>query len=106
MEPQTADGRHTEELLLLNDGATVGYRLGALKTASLLASEIASQEKMLKGVARLVRAGKLTKPEGAAEDAAINQELDVLRDTLLRTTGELPLPPLPRHRGGLTLLSP
>lgn len=105
MEPQSADGKHTEELLLLNDNATVRYRLGALKTVSLLESEIASQEKMLREVARLVRTGKLTKKEGAAEAAAINNELDVLRDMLLRTTGELPLPALPRHRVGLTLLS-
>ena len=104
VEPRTPNGTHMEELLQLNDDATVQYRLGTLTTIRLFSAEIDNLERQLKGVDDLLRKDKISQSQHAAEILLINQELATARYTLQTHTGELPLPPLKKQRLGVSLL--
>lgn len=106
VDPKTKDGQYTEELLQLNDEATVKYRLGALKTVQLYDAEIQAHERDLKMLARLLREGKIAQQQFDHEAPLIEQALKDMQHTLQSYTGELPLPPLPRQRLGVPLFSP
>lgn len=95
-----------EELLQLNDDATVQYRLSTLTTVRLFSAEIDNLEQQLKEVDDLLRKGKISQTQHAAEILVINQDLATARYSLQSHTGELPLPPLRKQRQGLTLLPP
>lgn len=43
MVGRTPEGKHTEELLQLNDTATVQYRLGTLRTVRMYSVEISDK---------------------------------------------------------------
>lgn len=104
VEARTPEGKHTEELLQLNDTATVQYRLVTLRTVRMYSAEIDEQEKLLNDVARLFRQGKISQDQFDEEMQLIRQELDDLRRTMQTYSGELPLPPLPRQRLGVSLV--
>lgn len=106
VEARTSEGKHTEELLQLNDTATVQYRLGTLRTVRMYSVEISEQEQQLKDVARLFREGKITQKQHNEETQSIQDEIDDLRRTMQTYSGDLPLPPLPQQRLGVTLVSP
>jgi len=106
IEYRTLHGKHTEELLQLNDDAVVQYRLGTLKTVRLYTAEIQQLEYQLKAIVGLLKAGTISQAQCDAEVQAINQELACLRYTLQAQTGELPLPPLRKIRLGVSLISP
>lgn len=106
VEARTPNGKHTEELLQLNDDAIVQYRLGTLKTVRLYTAEIQQLEYQLKTIAGLLKADTISQTQYDAEVQAINQELACLRYTLQTQTGELPLPPLRKIRLGVSLISP
>ncbi len=106
VEARTPEGKHTEELLQLNDTATVQYRLGTLRTVRMYSVEISEQEQQLKDVALLFREGKITQKQHDEETQSIRDEIDDLRRTMQAYSGELPLPPLPRQRLGVSLVAP
>ena len=106
VEARTPHGKHTEELLQLNDDAVVQYRLGTLTTVRLFAAEIEQQERQLKALTGQLRAGKISQTQYDAEEQAINQDLADLRHILKSHTGELPLPPLRKKRFGVSLVKP
>lgn len=104
VEARTPYGKHTEELLQLNDDALVQYRLGTLTTVRLLTAEIEQQELQLKAVAKQLKANLITQAEYATEEQAINDDLTSLRYTLQAHKGEVPLSPLRKTRLGITLI--
>lgn len=106
VEPKTPHGKHTEELLQLNDEAVVQYRLNALKIVQVFSAEIAELELQLKALADMLRRGEISQAKYDLEAQAINQDLAELRHTVQAQTGELPLPPLRAQRQGIVLLSP
>lgn len=105
VEPKTPDGRHTEDILQLNDDATVQYRLGTLLTVRLYSSEIEQQERKMKAIAGLLRQDQISQTEYDAEILFVSQELALLRRTMQAHTGELPLPPLKKQRLGVSLVA-
>ena len=105
VESKSPHGKHTEELLQLNDDAVVQYRLNALKIIQIFSAEIAKQELQLKTLPGLLRSGKISQAEYDLDVQDINQHLAELRHTLQAQTGELPLPPLRAQRQGIVLLS-
>lgn len=104
VEARTFYGKHTEELLQLNDDAVVQYRLGTLTTVRLLAAEIEQQELQLNEIAGQLKAGLISQAEYDAEEQAISQDLIGLRHTLRAHKGELPLTPLRKNRLGISLI--
>lgn len=104
VEPRTPEGKHTEELLQLNDDATIQYRLGTLRTVRMYSAEIEEHERQLRLVARLHRERKISQGDFDDEMLSIQQELEELRRTMQSHTGELALPPLPKQRLGVSLL--
>lgn len=106
VEHRTVEGEHTAELLQLNDAATVQWRLGTLRTVRMYATEIDEQSSLLKTAARLLREGKMSQAQFDDEAKSIHEELEDLRRTMQSFTGELPLPPLPKQRLGVSLLAP
>jgi uncharacterized protein (TIGR02646 family) len=104
VEPKTTHGKHTEELLQLNDEALVQYRLGTLTTVRLYSNEIQLQEQLLDALAKKRRSLEMTRIDFDAEEQSIKQEIATLRSTLQSFTGELPLPPLRKKRLGVSLL--
>lgn len=106
VEARSLHGKHTEELLQLNDDTVVQYRLGTLTTVRLYVEEIDQQERQLKALAGKLRAGTISQTQYDAEEQHINQDLDCLCHTLKKQTGELPLPPLPKTRLGVSLIKP
>ena len=96
---------HTEELLQLNDYATVQYRLGTLTTVRLYSAEIEKMERQMKAIAGRLRDDKISQDRHDAELLSISQDLESLYRTLYTHTGELPLPPLQKKRLGYTLLA-
>lgn len=106
VEPKTHHGKHTEELLQLNDDTVVQYRLNASKIVQIFSAEIAKQELLLKALPGLLRSGKLSQAEYDFDVQEINQHLVELRHTVQAQTGELPLPPLRAQRQGMVLLFP
>lgn len=106
VEARTPEGKHTEELLQLNDVATVQYRLATLRTVKMYATEIGVQQQLLKDLARLLRQTKITQAEHDSEALSIQQELDDLSRTMQTYSGDLPLPPIRRQRFGMSLVAP
>lgn len=104
VEPRTAHGTHTVELLQLNDDATIQYRRGALKTVQLFFAEIANLKEQQREVAARLQRGQISQAVHDQEIDAINEGLAELQRTVDEVTGELALPPLPRQRNGLALL--
>lgn len=106
VEPKTPHGMHTEELLQLNDDATVQYRLGTLTTVRLFSAEIEQLERQMKAIAGRLRDGKISQDRHDAELLSISQDIAALRRILHTHTGELPLSPLRKQRLGYPLLAP
>lgn len=106
VEPRTPYGKHTEELLQLNDVATIQYRLGTLTTVRLFSAEVVKQERDLGVITGLLRDGKISQNEYDADVQSINQELTDLRCIMQKHTGELPLHPLRKKQLGIVLASP
>lgn len=104
VEVRTPYGKHTEELLQLNDDALVQYRLGTLTTFRLLTAEIEQQELQLKAVAERLKADLITQAEYEAEKQAISEDLACLCHTLQAHKGDIPLPPLRKSRLGISLI--
>lgn len=105
VDPRTPEGKYTEELLQLNDVATVQYRLSTLRTVSMYLSAIDKHELQVKAVRRLFNEGKISQTEFDDEMASMGSELDDLRRTMQSYSGELPIPALQRQRFGVTLLT-
>lgn len=105
VEPRTPEGQYTEELLQLNDAATVHYRLSTLRTIRMYLSEIDEHEAEVRFVTRLFRDGRISKVDFDVEMTSISSELTELRSTMHSYTGELPIPSLPKQRLGVVLLA-
>jgi len=103
VDVRSSFGQHTAELLQLNEDTVVQYRLGTLKTISLYAAEIDQQERLLNALAAQHQVGAISLAQYNAEAQASHQELAILRQTLQTYTSQLPLPPLPVKRLGVTL---
>lgn len=105
IETRTPYGKHTEELLQLNDDATVKYRLNTLKIVQLCSAEIKNLEHQLEYLSRLLRDNKISQAQYNVEVQSIKLEQEELHGTMQAQTGELPLPPLRKQRQGITLLA-
>lgn len=105
VESKTPHGKHTEELLQLNDEATVQYRLSTLRIVRLSSSEIEELEQQIQQIDGLLRNGNISKNQYDTEVSDINQEIAALRFTIQAQTGELPLPPIQKQRQGIPLLT-
>lgn len=105
VETRTPYGKHTEELLQLNDDAVVQYRLSTLTTVRLFAKEIELLEDQLKSLAGQLRNGTILQAQYDTEEQDINQDLTRLHHTLQTHTGKLPLPPLREKRLGISLMN-
>lgn len=93
-----------EELLQLNDPASVEYRLGALTIIRVLESELRSQQELLRALEKKRASGQISQEDYAeAHDIAV-QEIEGLRRTVQAQSGTLPLPPLRKGRGSIQLL--
>lgn len=104
MEPRSSNGQHMEELLQLNDPASVEYRLGALTIIRVLESELRSQQELLRALEKKRASGQISQEDYAeAHDIAV-QEIEGLRRTVQAQSGTLPLPPLRKGRGSIQLL--
>lgn len=97
IETRTPNGKHTEELLQLNDDALIKYRLSTLTTVRLYTAEIQQHELQLRELAVQFRTGTISQTEYDNEEQAINQALADLRHTLQAHTGQLPLRSLPKN---------
>lgn len=106
VEARTPYGQHTEQLLQLNDEAVVGYRLGALTTVRLFEKEVDQLEMLAKEIEKKLRRGEIDQMTHDAEMAEIGEEIELLRVTSARCSGQLPLPPLKAKRLGVQLLPP
>lgn len=104
VEAKTPDGQYTEELLQLNEDATVQYRLSALTLVRVFSKETEKLQDQLKALARQLRAGQITQIEYESEERSINHDLADLLRTIQAHTGELPLRPLRRRLNGVDLL--
>lgn len=106
IEPKTSHGRHTEDLLQLNDPASVQFRKSALLTVRLFREEIVRQGKVLVELEKLFQRGGISVAERDAEIVLINEDLLALNRTLQSHSGELPLLPLRKQRFGVKLTAP
>ncbi|MGN6085410.1 hypothetical protein [Trinickia sp.] len=98
MEPRTTNGRHTEELLQLNDDAVVQYRRSTLRLVRLCLSDIASIQMQRKEIGKKLRKGQLSQADYDAEHQALSQDEVDATCVLHELTGQLPLPPLSKPR--------
>lgn len=103
--PTDSNGEHTERLLQLNEEASVKYRVYALHIVRSLEREIREDEDLIKKIESSYRKGNIDQVRFDAEITEAKERIDETRCVLLAQTGELPLPPLPRHRNGLVLFS-
>ncbi|MDY0961776.1 hypothetical protein [Massilia sp. CFBP9026] len=104
IEPRSDHGKHTEELLQLNDPASVQYRLGTLTTVRLYNKEIEDQRKLLLAIEKLYKDGVLSLEERDLELTEVRAEIESLTRTLQSHTGELPLKPLRSKKLGVSLI--
>ena len=106
VEHRSPHGKHTEELLQLNDPTLVQYRLGVLRTVRVLNKEIDEQRKILAAVEKLYKEGALSSSERDFEASELQNEIDILLNTLQSHTGELPLKALRQQKLGIKLTAP
>ena len=104
VDPKSPNGRCTEELLQLNDEATVKYRLNTIVLVRMLEREIMQNKKQLKALTKRVKVGMLSAASCAQEIVSIEAAIASLVDIVGSQTGALVLPPLPRKRNGLKLV--
>jgi hypothetical protein len=104
VEARTPNGKHTEELLQLNDEAKVQYRLNTLKIIDVLTVEIKQLERQLKVLFEKLRSGEITQNEYDIAEQSIHQELAILNHIIQTQTGQLSLTPLPKKRFGVSLI--
>ncbi len=105
VDSQTKEGQFTEELLQLNDVATVQYRLTTLRTISMYESEICKNELQVKAINQLLRTRKISQARFDAEMTEVVAEINDLRLTMKSYTGELPIPTLQKRRLGVVLFA-
>lgn len=106
IEARTSQGRYTIELLQLNDRATVQYRLLTLRTVQMYSDEVNMQNQQLKEISRRFYQGEIAQADYDRVTQEIQQELDQLNAALQSFSGEQPLPPLPKQRLGVSLVTP
>ncbi|WP_449490932.1 hypothetical protein [Caballeronia sp. M23-90] len=100
---QSKDGEWTRDLLQLNDDATIKYRKATQKTIALFDKSISEALRELAEIQTLLQNQKITQAQYDLDKSAIQGELDDLRETRARFTGELPLAPLRAQRAGVAL---
>lgn len=103
MITRTTFGKHTEELLQLNDKALIEYRkttLHALKIASIALDSLNSQKNELSD---FLSQGKISQPEFDREITDINVEYDMTDKLIKSLTGKTPLTPIKKVRLGVVL---
>lgn len=105
VEYRTLHGKHTEELLQLNEDAVVQYRLSTVRIVRECNEDIQQLELQLKALVEQLRVGTLSLAQYDNEEQVINQELTDLRRILQAQTGELSLPPLRKTRLGVSIIS-
>jgi hypothetical protein len=103
VESRTFDGKHTQELLQLNDDTLVQYRLNTVKLVSRFTEEIHLQKSLLKALAIKLNIGEISQIQYDTEEHAIEQELTYLCAIVQAQTGDLPSPSLPKNRLGISL---
>ena len=106
VESRTTHGKHTVDLLQLNDPLTVQFRLGALTTVKLYGQEIDLQKKVINAIEKKYKAGEITLAERDLELAQANSYMVLLNSTVQAQTGELPLRPVRAKKLGISLSSP
>ncbi|MDP1548037.1 MAG: hypothetical protein Q8L87_18660 [Anaerolineales bacterium] len=104
VEPKTPHGRHTEELLQINDDATVQYRLNTLHLVRVMSAEIELLQHQLREIAALLRKGNIPQIQYELDVQSINQEMAKARGIVQAHSGELPLPSLKSQRLGVVLV--
>jgi 5-methylcytosine-specific restriction endonuclease McrA len=103
VESRTAHGKHTEELLQLNEPSSVQFRLTLLRTISLYRSSIEKIRLAIDMVEHQFQSGHMSLGERDAEVGNLTAELKADIISLESYTGELPLPPLRKVRFGIVL---
>lgn len=103
IEPTGVHGIHTEQLLQLNDPASVAHRRGQLKLVQLCDADIAALKKQIKELELKFRRGEMSRAQVDAEVLGIEGDLSVVHGVRQGITGELPLAPLPKQRFGVRL---
>ncbi|RDY65465.1 hypothetical protein DX912_17340 [Lysobacter soli] len=103
MDPKSAYGRHTEELLLLNDEESVAYRRSTLQVLRLLNDAVGERERSLKKISARLKSKRITQADHDSAVADITAELSELRRTIAAYAGTLPLRRLPGMRNGIDL---
>ena len=104
IESRTPYGKHTVDLLQLNDETLVKFRSTTLKTISFYHTEILQIEEQCNELTRLHRNGKLSVADYEAETLDAIEELNTLRRSLQTYSGQLEIPALRKKRGNVTLL--
>lgn len=103
IETISEHGKHTEELLQLNEPASIKYRQGTLLTINIYLAEIKETKKQLIAVDKLLKKGEICLADYTLEVDEINKTLALLEETLQSFTGELPLQPLKKIKLGVIL---
>lgn len=105
VEYRTENGKHTEELLQLNDNATVTYRLATLTMVELYVKELGAQAVLKEQVLNKLQDGSINKDDYDQALLEIDETIGNLNHFVQAQTGELPLPPLKKQRLNVLLLT-
>jgi hypothetical protein len=106
VEWRSPHGKHTEELLQLNDPLSIQYRLNTTIIVKALQKEIDEQKAEMVEVENLYKEGKITLVDYEAERKIIEHEILGFTKTMQSQTGDLPLPKIKGQKLGLNLTSP
>lgn len=98
VETKTKHGKHTEELLQLNEPETVQFRLGVITTVRLFTDAIKEMKADIAEIHDWYTAGKISSVQRDAELLTAQTQVDSLTRTLQAHNGELPLKPLRKLR--------
>ncbi len=105
MEPRSADGQHTEDLLQLNDDESVQFRLTTLRTVGFYRKEIDQNRRQLAELEQMLRKKKINQQDFDAAKLDLDQEWQSLTADVATYTGQVALPALHKQRRGVALLS-
>jgi hypothetical protein len=102
--PKTPFGDYTEQLLQLNDSASVAYRIETLYAIKILGNTITALQSDLKTLANSLAKGNISNHDYDREVKEIRNELNLAEKALQRQNGEVPLAPLKKKRFGVALI--
>lgn len=106
VEYRSAHGKHTQELLQLNEPATVQYRLNALLTVRILRAEIEAVRNDIARVNKVFQKGAISLFDRDKAVAELQEEVSAVTLALNAQIGLSPLPPLKKQKFGIKLTTP